>query len=963
MSSSTWVNYAIGAVAGIAVGFLTAGAGLAAYATMAGLGTFALTSTFLNAKYATPKMGGLRPPSGFGNAGGQTGMKDAAAASLQINSASESILLPVVFGLCRVSGNNTRYDMSTFRSVPIIERVQKDPSVVAYEMAQRAYKRNPSSVNHQIDRAADKQAAAAGGGGKGGGGGSGPPPSQSYSSSEKIQAYTQVLLENSNGGKKLPKEYDEYIVGYNYFLSWELAICMGPVDALHAVRVYPGEFATVNRSASPEILADETVLAAVGGEQGGTIRFYRGSASQTRNVADVYATPYTNYRGVCFAVMQNYFMGTSPAPSSYAFEIERVPVCLGSDGLPVPGLRTRGSMSALDHAYRDANPAAILWEIFTNKLWGKGIDPALLDTASFVRASQYFADEKIGMSFSLESQTLITQAVETIRSHVATTVVWFGDRLYCKCQLDRESAYTPLIILSRENVSEPSMSRPAWPSTSNELRGTFLNRLNNYSSEIAIAQDMANIATVGRINSTTIDLPAFSTRATTEKVMNRLIGEVSYPQPILTFKMNRFETRLMPGGFFAFQWNEWSAGTITSYWRVQDINDDDQDAGGVKITAAGDLYATAQEGAIDTFTAPIPAFEGQTANEDDDLFYGEDLSAPFDAGDIDLQIAELPINLTDGDRIIAFFTQRLNGQTRGLAIYWRETGSGDDWKLLGNLSPWATTGTLVSGIPATPRGTRDADFEIELRNPTERGMMLELCSTAPTDSDPLDIITGSQTNILRIGNEILQVAQAEAGSTESRVRIKAVLRGQMGTDPEAHSAAAPTAFLYEFVPYAMTLRYDELPLETGLDFMATPYDRYGMTSDPVETTHTIENRARRPFALTRWEASAIGLDWTGEFRPRFHNRGAEDAGDLETQLNSLVGAIPEGYAFYVMPRNGTTELLGTAELLPVTFTADDGNDDTTGMAAFAYTAPATTTNLLVYQAFNGVLGYPTNFTV
>lgn len=250
MSSSTWVNYGIGIVAGVTVGFLTAGIGFSSIALMAGVGAFGVTSSLLNAKYATPKMGGLRPPSGFGNAGGQTGMKDAAAATIQVNSASEGVLLPVVFGQCRVSANITRYDTATFRSVPIIERVQRDPGVVAYEMAQKAYKRNPSSVNHQINKAAEKQQQEAGGGGKGAAP-SNPPPSQTYSNNEKVQAYTQIILEKSNGGKKLPKEYDEYVVGYNYYLTWELAVCMGPVDALHAVRVYPGEFAAVDRYAVP----------------------------------------------------------------------------------------------------------------------------------------------------------------------------------------------------------------------------------------------------------------------------------------------------------------------------------------------------------------------------------------------------------------------------------------------------------------------------------------------------------------------------------------------------------------------------------------------------------------------------------------------------------------------------------------------------------------------------------------
>lgn len=962
MSQNTWVNYGLAAVGGIAVGFLTAGIGLGAYAGMVGLGAFSLSATYLNAKYARPQMPGLKPPSGMGNAGGQTGIKDAAAASLQINSASESVLMPVVFGICRVSANIVRYDSATFRSVPIIERVQRDPGQVAYEMAQRAYQRNPSSVNHQIDKAASKQQEGQAGGK--GGAPSNPPPSQTYSSNEKVNAYTQVLLEKSNGGKKLPKEYDEYITGYNYYLSWELAICMGPVDALHAVRVYPGEYSAVDRAAAPELLADETILTGAGAEQGGTIRFYRGSAAQTRNVADPYATPHTNYRHVAFAVMQDYWMGQSPAPASYAFDVERVPVCLRSDGTPVPDMKVRGHANPLNYSYRDANPAAILWEIFTNKIWGKGLDPDLLDEPSFVKASQYFEAQGIGMSFSLESQTMVTEAVETIRNHVATTCVWYGGKLYCRCQLDRSDAYTPMIVLTSDNMSEsPTITRPSWPSCPNELRVTFLNRLNNFQSEIAIAQDDAAIATNGRINSTTVDLPAFSTRYTCERAAARLMGEMSTPQATMNFKMNRFETRLQPGGFMAYINTEWSAGPVTTYWRVMEISDADQDEGGVRVSCAEDIYSTPAIGAVTTFTPPVPAFEGQTQNDDGDLYLGDDSSGPFDAGALDLQVREMPINLTDGDRILAFFTQRLNGRTRGLRIHWREHGSGDDWKSLGLIQPWATTGTLVAGIDAEPKLTRAADFEIQLSSTTEVGRFLELANTAPTASDPLDIVTGSETNLLIIGDEIMQVAQAESGSTSTRVKVKAVIRGQMGTDGAAHAPGAATAFLYQFVPYVMTLRYDEIPIDTAIDFQATPYDRFGTTDDAVVTTATITNRARKAFAVGPWTANATGLDWEVNFRPRFHNRGAEDNADIGGMLNTITGAIPDGYEFYVMPQDvAEADLLAQPVRVTPVYAVDDGNDPTTGMISFEYTAPAGTDSLLLMQSWDGVPGFPTRLT-
>lgn len=966
MSSNSWVNYGIGIVAGIAVGFLTAGLGLGAYAAYAGLFAFSATSTLLNAKFAQPKLGGMKGGGGggFGNSGATSSGRDAAAQQLSISSATESVAIPVVFGFCRMQTNILRYDRSTFRSVPIIQRVQRDPSAVAYAMAQRKFKSDPDAIDHVLDDKADKQQQASGGGGKGGQP-SQPPPSQSLSDFEKVNAYTQTLLEkDADGTRKLPKEYDEYIVGYNYYLSWELGICMGPIDHLQQVLSYPGEEAV----ATPLVTfgGDMAVFSARGREQGGAIRVYRGSASQTRQAGDVYANAFGNYRNVAFAVCQDYHMGQQPVPPSLAFTVQRFPRCLDAAGVTIAAMKVRGSDNPAHPSYQDANPAAILYEIFTNNIWGRAMDPDDLDVDSFVAASVFFAANSIGMSFTLETQDIVSEAVDTIRSHVNTVVVWVGDRLKCKCLLDRSTAYTPMVQLTSDNVLDPEFTRGTWPATINELRGEFLNAYNNFQSEIALAQDLGNIATVGRINSQKITLSAFSNRDTCQRMVNRILPEMAYPQAALKFRMNRFETRLEPGGCFAFTWKEWSPGPVTTYWRVVNITDSDQDKNGVDVEAVEDQYMTPTEGIPDTFEPVVPPYETGVIPTDGDVVLGEDQTADFDTGNMLFELKELPLFITSGDRIFAIFSQRFSGLVQGVNFFWRESGSGDDFQSLGSLAPWAMFGELQTALVAdggTVNRNRDT-FEIFLENELDRARFLSACSRAPTDADHLDVVAAAEQNWLCIGNEMMQVAQAEAGVADNSVVVTAYIRGQYGTEQEAHSVGARCIFFTDFIPYVYTFRHDPMPLSVLLEFKAVPYSYRGENGDEYTFTATLTNRARRPMPVQVIERTGVaGSDWTMRFRPRFHNRGADFIGELEENLETLTGEIPLGYEFYVMPQNGAgTNLLSVQDKIVPTFIADDPDDPAAGAVTFTYTVPGTTAKLVLYQALNGVLGYPTTFT-
>lgn len=1040
MSSNSWVNYGIAAAGAIVVGFATFGAGLSWYIPAA-LFTFSATASILNAMYARPQLGNVKGL-GAGTFGQQqtNNGRDAAAQALQIASASEAIAIPVIFGTERVSTNYLRYDRSTFRSVPIIERVQRDPSLVAYEQAKAAYKRNPSRVDHELDSAAAKQQEAQNQGGKGGQK-SPPPPSETASDYEKVNGYTQILLQKDQEGKrKLPIEYDEYVVGYKYFLSYELGICMGPVDRLERVRSYPGEGTVIDNSATPDVTgANSYAFTARGQEEGGAVRFYPGKLDQVRETGDLYKTAWTNYRGVCFAMLTDFFIGTSPSPRSYAFEITRFPVCLDADGnvladFPVRGatagtttaiistawangirtftvashplsqgqrvslegfvpatlngwytvtgttpttftvaggnpgpVTTQGLVRATHPSYFDANPAAVLYEIFTNPRWGRGMSPDDIDIESFRTAAQYFEANNIGMSFSLETQNVVSDACEIIRNHVSTLVIPVAGVLRCICLLDRSSAYTPVITLTSENVSSPTMTRPGWVSTVNELRGEFRNRLNNFQNEIVLHHDDGNLATTGRINSMKLSLPAFSNRDTADRMTKMLLHQMAIPQGSLKLTMNRFESRLEPGMFVAFVWSEWSEGATTTYWRVVEISDADQDQEGLQVTLIEDPYATPVEGLADTFEPPVPAFEDGVSNDDPDVYLGEPVDEPFDSGDLLFQVFELPIFLSDGEKIAALFANRNSGRLAGVSLYAREDGSSADFTALGLLSPWSTFAELENEIPAghpLSWPTQPAQIELALEDADKRAILLEICSLAPTADDDVTPMMGAETNWVLIGNEIFQVAQAEAGVADNQVVLTVFFRGQLGTDQEAHSIGDRAIFFFEFIPRVHTFRYGNLPINVPLEFRAISYDTRGDTGLTYEWTHTITNRARRAMAIEEWDTTGTaGTSWAVSFRPRFHNRGSQTNSQLDADINTQTGEIPDLYDFWVMPQTaGNVDLLTDPVKVTATLAPEDGEDPATGMISFTYAAPVTTDHLIFYQAYDGVLGYPVTLT-
>lgn len=95
-----------------------------------------------------------------------------------------------------------------------------------------------------------------------------------------------------------------------------------------------------------------------------------------------------------------------------------VPVVSGAD----PSAMVDVILSALGSIY-SMNPAHIIYEAYTNRDWGRGLDPALrLDIPSFTSSADTFYGERFGMCIKWTRQDKLSVFVGSILDHVGASI-------------------------------------------------------------------------------------------------------------------------------------------------------------------------------------------------------------------------------------------------------------------------------------------------------------------------------------------------------------------------------------------------------------------------------------------------------------------------------------------------------------------------------------------------------------
>lgn len=575
-------------------------------------------------------------------------------------------------------------------------------------------------------------------------------------------------------------------VGYYYFLGMDMALCMGPVDAVHSC-LFDDKDAGFTRTLESNDMGTFEVQNVqlwqgkkAGGGVQGEIDIYYGTGLQP---VDAYvrggASPdYPAMPGICHAVFRNighedtgddavpgrfyyggFYWGTQTSIRPVSFVIERCPNTLG---LPWGLHYTSFDAPGWGH---DANPACILYEILTDTTWGLGLSASMIDTASFRAAGLTLAGEKFGMSMILEKQSAANELIADVLRHIDGEV--YADPETGKLVLSLVRALTAeqlaaLPVFDESNLSNVEFTRGSWSETYNTVKVNYVSRFDNFTARVAQWQNLSNLQKRdGELAVLQVDFEGVATGGMASQIAARMLKGASYPFAKLRLFANRQAWKLRPGAAIKVNWP--ALGITGMVCRVVRPASGELVNGEISLDVIEDMFSFAGTGFsdpgptewVDPMTPPTPATVEAL------------VEAPY-------QIVGGPV------RHVMALAARSDAGVSGYKVFCDEAG-GTNYAQTNSVGGMAPTGVLAGAWPANTASLDATGFSV-----TD---LLDSGGLASTTSDGLY----RGVNLALIDNEIISW-QTISAAGETR-QVTNVLRGVLDTVPAYHASGARVWFL------------------------------------------------------------------------------------------------------------------------------------------------------------------------
>jgi hypothetical protein len=203
--------------------------------------------------------------------------------------------------------------------------------------------------------------------------------------------------------------------GFRYYAGIQMSHCHGGSTTVSLVRIWIGD-REVNHNSGTEINEPDFFGGDDLGRGGliGTLSFYGGSLTQT---ADAYLTstlspnPVSGYRGSCYTVFQDGYLGNSTSIEPWSFELERLPSGLRAAAV---NAGVAGSYASGQHIVNsfDTNPMELIYECLVDADWGMARNPNSVNLANFAEVAATCYAEGNGIAFQWERVSEIRDVIK-----------------------------------------------------------------------------------------------------------------------------------------------------------------------------------------------------------------------------------------------------------------------------------------------------------------------------------------------------------------------------------------------------------------------------------------------------------------------------------------------------------------------------------------------------------------------
>lgn len=425
-----------------------------------------------------------------------------------------------------------------------------------------------------------------------------------------------------------PVSQEGVVTGYKYNLSAQLTLCHGPIDRIQEIRVedtpIPTDKYTTDSLPASEHYWDYLIDAPemLGGDKkdggvSGHIRIYKGTATQgvDHDLETLMASRAPAWRGVAYAVLYDFYLGTSPRLKNVTFLIQRLPKMPGlgseydyvsevAEGLPVldgdgnPVLDNQGNPTYATGtiSVRTANPIVAIYDLMTSTVYGGSVPESAFDMNSWLAAAIAVHNEGIGISLMLTNPSDMDKAVQDLLQYADAAIYEEPSTGKIAVHLVRAPAGA-LQTFDQTNISTVSVTRRSWTEMSNTAKVTYTDPGRNYQTGGVMAQNSSAVEALGgAVDLISVDLPGIYSSKVAMGIAERSMRISSYPLSKVEITADRSMSSLRPGDAFHLRWERPNIDAIYRVARIMPGSLEEH----VTVSAVEDVFSAA----TNLFTVP-----------------------------------------------------------------------------------------------------------------------------------------------------------------------------------------------------------------------------------------------------------------------------------------------------------------------------------------------------------------------
>jgi Putative phage tail protein len=401
-------------------------------------------------------------------------------------------------------------------------------------------------------------------------------------------------------------------VGYRYYAGMHLALCHGPIDSLNKIVVGERVAWSGAQPSSGQITINQPELFGGDDREGGivgAVDLVMGDASDGQNdylVSQLGATV-PAFRGVVSLILrQPQLSALNPYIKPWSAELTRI--IRRSDGSP-QWYSTKAAING------DMNPAHVIHECLTDRVWGRGYGLSDIDDTAFRAAADTLYTEGFGISLLWDQSQDIDALIERVLQHIDGSLYVSPRTGLFTLKLTRDDYDIAMIpTLDESNVlALESFERTLPEELVNQVTLCYHDRDTDKSVSIAV-QDIAGIErNFGEVKDAKVSYEGVANGALAARLAMRDLRQLSSTLAKVTLVANRAAASLNIGDVFTLAWPELQIQQIVC--RVVQISFGTLTDGRVRITCIEDMFglpqavyfAPATSGWVDPRQAPVAA--------------------------------------------------------------------------------------------------------------------------------------------------------------------------------------------------------------------------------------------------------------------------------------------------------------------------------------------------------------------